>query len=258
MSAFAEFKEKIEKCEVVFGSTFSSVNNIYLPRAFKGAGVDYMLFDAEHGNFNPENAVDMLQMCRAHDLPTIMRVQDCEYHCISKCLDMGADGVLIPRTETLQQVELAIASVRFYPRGRKGAGGIGLLRPGESVDEFNDNRLLFLQIESPKGVSNLDSMLTTYGVEIAGVIIGPSDLSISSGTKLNTQSDEVIRQMREITAICRRHKKSVGTNLSADKIAFWIGEGMNILWCSSDIGFMTQAARETVKMVREIYGSKND
>ena len=69
-----------------------------------------MLFDCEHGIFNPEIANDMLMAARACDLPTIVRVQDCEYHCISKCLDMGADGVLIPRTETLEQVALAIGN----------------------------------------------------------------------------------------------------------------------------------------------------
>jgi len=250
MSALAAFKEKIAKTALVIGSTFSSINNIYLPRTFKGTGVDFMLFDAEHGNFNPENAVDMLQMCRASDLPTIMRVQDCEYHCISKCLDMGADAVLIPRTETLEQVARAISSMRFHPRGRKGAGGIGLLRPGEGVDEFNDNRLLFLQIESPKGVETLDAMLGTYGAEVAGVIVGPSDLSITSGMKLDTQSETVLRHMRTIIAVCRRHGKSVGTFLGPDQIPFWVAEGMNILWCSSDTGFMAQAARETVAMVR--------
>ncbi len=250
MPALEQFKEKLEKREIVFGSTFSSINNLYIPKTMKGCGVDYMLFDCEHGNFMPELAVDMLQMCRACDLPTICRVQDCEYHCISKCIDMGADGVLIPRTETLEQVRLAIDSIRFYPRGRKGAGGIGLLRPGEGVDEFNNNRLLFLQIESPLGIRNLDAMLTTYGDEVAGVIIGPCDLSIMSGVKMQLNSETTVREIHEIIAICQQHEKSIGMFLSSGQIKYWVGEGMNILWCGSDVGFMAQGVRATLEMVR--------
>ena len=35
----------------------------------------------------------------------------------------GCDGILVPRTETLEQVETAISSMRFHPIGKKGVGG---------------------------------------------------------------------------------------------------------------------------------------
>ena len=252
MPALENFKEKLEKREIVFGSTFSSVNNLYFPRLFQSLGTDFMLFDFEHGNFMPELAVDMLQMCRACDLPTICRVQDCEYHCISKCMDMGADGVLIPRTETLEQVKLAIESIRMYPRGRKGVGGIGLLRPGEGVDEFNNNRLLFIQTESPLGVKNLPEILRVYGDEIAGVIIGPCDLSVMSGVKLDTQSDTTKSQIREVIAICKQYNKSIGMFLSPGQMQEWVNEGMNLLWVSSDTGFMAQGVTDVLAKVQEL------
>jgi len=234
MPALEIFKEKLQKREVVFGSTFSSVNNIYLPKTFKGAGVDYMLFDAEHGNFNPENAVDMLQMCRAVDLPTIMRVQDCEYHCISKCIDQGCDGILLPRTETLEQVALAVASMRFFPIGRKGVGGRACLR-GETAEQFNQNRLIFIQIESPLGVESLDTILTRYGHEIAGIIIGPSDLSIMCGCPLQYDAEPVVACIRKTIAVSQTHGKSVGMFMGDMDIAkHWYKEGMNIFWTGSE------------------------
>lgn len=252
MPALENFKEKLEKREIVFGSTFSSVNNLYFPRLFQSLGTDFMLFDFEHGNFMPELAVDMLQMCRACDLPTICRVQDCEYHCISKCMDMGADGVLIPRTETLEQVKLAIESIRMYPRGRKGVGGIGLLRPGEGVDEFNNNRLLFIQTESPLGVKNLPEILRVYGDEIAGVIIGPCDLSVMSGVKLDTESETTKSQIREVIAVCQQYKKSIGMFLSPGQMKEWVDAGMNLLWVGSDTGFMAQGVMDTLEKVQTL------
>lgn len=252
MPALENFKAALSERKVVFGSTFSSIDNLYLPKLFKGAGVDFMLFDCEHGNFMPELAVHMLQQCRACDLPTIVRVQDCEYHCISKCMDMGADGVLIPRTETLEQVETAVRSMRFFPRGRKGAGGIGLLRPGEGVEEFNNNRLLFLQIESPLGVQTLPEMLDRFGDEVAGIIIGPCDMAITSGQGLNTKAPVVIDEIHQVIDICHRYEKSIGMFVSPSECAYWVGEGMNILWCGSDTGFMAAGVSATLKEVRAL------
>ncbi|MEA4824574.1 MAG: aldolase/citrate lyase family protein [Clostridiaceae bacterium] len=247
MPALEDLKGKLERCEVVIGSTFMFINNLYTPKTLKAAGLDFMLFDCEHGNFMPELAVDMLQMCRACDLPTIVRVQDCEYHCISKCIDVGADGVLIPRTETLEQVKLAIDSIRFAPKGRKGAGGLGLLRPGEDAEAFNRNRLLTIQIESPKGVQNLDAMLSTYGEEIAGILIGPCDLSIMSGTPLDTSSDIVQSQIRQVVDTAQKYRKSVGIFMGKQEIRKNLEMGMNFLWCESDMSLMAIGAREIVR-----------
>ncbi len=252
MPALENFKEKLKKRELVFGSTFGTVNNLYFPRLFQSLGTDFMLFDFEHGNFMPETAVDMLQMCRACDLPTICRVQDCEYHCISKCIDMGADSVLIPRTETLAQVKLAIDSIRIYPQGRKGVGGIGMLRSGESIDEFNDNRLLFIQTESPLGVKNLPEILQVYGSEIAGVIIGPSDLSVMSGVQLNIHSEITKSQIRQIITVCQQYKKSVGMFMMPEQMQEWADAGMNMLWVSSDTGFMAQGLTDTLEKVKAL------
>ena len=257
MSKLDGLKAKLESGEVVFGSTFSDVNNPYLPRIFCSAGVDFMLFDGEHGSFMPELALDMLQQCRACGLPSIMRVQDCEYHCISKCLDMGADGILIPRTETEEQVKLAIESMRFYPRGRKGAGGMGLLRPGENCDDFNNNRLLFLQTESPCGIRNLPTLLEKYGDEVAGVIIGPSDLGIMSGEGLlAAESQKVQEEIKEVIAICKAKKKAVGMFLLVPQMRKWIEAGMNIVWCETDTMLLRRGVMAAMDEIKDLRTAK--
>lgn len=70
--------------------------------------LDYVLFDAEHGLFDTQNVVELLQVCRLMGLPAFVRAQDAEYHLIAKAIDMGADGVMIPRTESLEQLKTVI------------------------------------------------------------------------------------------------------------------------------------------------------
>lgn len=243
-------KEKLEKKEKIFSSVLCNIGFTGLPAVYKAAGLDMLIMDLEHGGFFPENICEFTLYCNRAELPVIVRVQDCEYHCISKPLDMGADGVLIPRTETMEQVETAISSMRFYPYGKKGVGGRGLLRPGEPVYDFNKNRLLFLQIESKLGTDTLDEILTKHGDQVAGIIIGPCDMAVSMGCGLDIDAPEMIENIEKTIAICKKHGKSIGMYMDDVETAErWHNKGMNIFWLSSEVGFMSmglQSAKNAI------------
>ena len=250
MSAIQELKNKLNNGSKIFSTMLCHVGYTGLPAVYKASGLDMLVMDLEHGSFCPENIGDFVQMCNREDLPVITRVQDCEYHCISKPLDMGADGVLIPRTETMEQVETAISSMRFYPYGKKGVGGRGLLRKGEEVYDFNKNRLLFLQIESELGTATLDEMLTKHGDQIAGIIIGPCDMAVSMGCGLDVNAAPVVENIRKTIAICKKHNKSIGIFMDDDVVAErWYREGMNIFWVGVET---TLLAAELVRTQKRI------
>ncbi|MBQ4543214.1 MAG: hypothetical protein IJA19_03480 [Clostridia bacterium] len=251
MSGMDILKEKLAAREKLSSTMLCHIGSTILPGMYKKNGLDFLVMDLEHGSFYPENIGDFVQMCHQVDLPVITRVQDCEYHCISKPLDMGADGVLIPRTETMEQVETAISSMRFYPLGHKGVGGRGLLRPGEDIYDFNKNRLLFLQIESEQGVSLLDEILTKYGDQVAGLIIGPCDMAVSMGCGLDLTCDRMMEQIRKTISICQKHNKSIGMFMDDETVLKkWYDEGMNIFWIGTEITMLQQTVKlacDTVK-----------
>lgn len=243
-------KEKLANREKLYSTMLCHIGFTGLPALYKNNGLDFIIMDLEHGSFYPENIGDFTQMCHMNELPVIVRVQDCEYHCISKPLDMGADGVLIPRTESFEQVETAISSMRFYPYGKKGVGGRALLRPGEEIYDFNKNRLLFLQIESTKGVNLLDEMLERYGEQVAGIIIGPCDMAVSMGCGLDVNADPMINNITKTIAICKKHGKSCGIFMDDDNVAErWHKEGMNIYWVGTEL---TMLGAEIARIKRRI------
>ena len=236
MRAIETLKQKLENREKLFSSMLCHIGFTGLPAIYKASGMDFLVMDLEHGSFYPENIGDFTQMCHVVDLPVIVRVQDCEYHCISKPIDMGADGVLIPRTESMEQVETAISSLRFYPYGKKGVGGRALLRKGEDIYDINKNRLLFLQIESRQGVDLLDEMLERYGEHVAGIIIGPCDMAVSLGCGLDINAPEMIACITKTIRTCQKHKKSIGMFMDDDTVAKrWHDEGMNIYWIGTEL-----------------------
>ena len=81
----------------------------------KNEVLDFLIFDLEHGRFGFETTENMIRYGNMIGIPAIVRVADTEYFFMSKVLDFGADGILVPRVETVEQAKKAIDSIRFPP-----------------------------------------------------------------------------------------------------------------------------------------------
>lgn len=249
MKSLIKLKEKLKARERVFMPVLSP-RGTFAAGAFARAGVDCMLIDTEHSPVGMETLFETLTACRKTGLPSIVRVPYAAYPYISKTLDAGADGIMVPRVETLEQVKTAVSSSKFPPVGIKGCGGPGIFYPGETTAQFNNNRVLFLQIESPAGIDTLPEMLSLFSEHIDGVVIGPTDLSISLGIPMKFDDPLLHSEIRRLIRICREHEKSCGMWLcDLTTAGFWAREGMNILWTSGDSEFAAVGAAELVRRV---------
>ena len=101
MNKYDRLAQKFANREKIIGTTVSLLNSPLLVEYMNRADLDFILFDAEHGVFDTQNVVSCLQVCRLMGLPAFLRAQDSEYHLMAKAIDMGADGIMLPRTETL-------------------------------------------------------------------------------------------------------------------------------------------------------------
>ena len=253
MNRYEALKAKFEKREKIFGTTMIMLDEPLLIEKMICPELDFVLMDAEHGRFDTQNVIPMLHTCRMLGIPSFMRVQDSGYHLVAKAIDMGADGVMIPRVETLEQMKTVVDAVRFGPIGRKGAGGYAQMRPGESFEAFQKGRFVQIQIESRKGIDNLPALLDAYGEHIDAVIIGPNDLSVMLGTPFDTKSPVMEAAVQEVFNISKRYGKSCGIfcNDAADA-AHYRNMGCNVLWTASDLQFYCRGFAETVKELNEL------
>ena len=98
---------KLRARERVFGYTVY-MPDTYVLAEYMPAGVDYILFDCEHGPADIDYYSPFYRGCRRLGIPTITRVPDATYVHISHALDVGSDGIMLPRVETLAQVKTAV------------------------------------------------------------------------------------------------------------------------------------------------------
>ena len=253
MNKYIRLAEKFKNREKIIGTTMIIFKNPIILEAMNRENLDYVLFDMEHGVFDTQNVVELLQVCRLMGLPAFVRAQDCEYHLIAKAIDMGADGVMIPRTESLEQLRTAVDALLFYPDGRKGSGGHGQFRLGEKYEDFGKTRFLMPQIESPKGIEMLPKMLEEYGEFISAIMIGPYDLSIMVGTPKDIGSPQMMNAIQKIFYICNTYEKSCGIYCDNEVLAQKYRDmGCNVLWTGSDKDFYMRGYKEEMDVLAKI------
>lgn len=254
MDKYQLLKSKFDNMEKIVGSTMTIMrNSLILEKMAAREDLDYILFDTEHGVFDAQNLVPLLQTMRLLKTPALVRVQDAEYHLVAKLIDMGADGIMIPRTETLEQLRTAIDGLLFAPYGKKGMGGCGQFRAGEKFADFKNTRFLLPQIESPEGIKNLPSMLETYGEYISAIIIGPYDMSVMVGTPANIASEEMNKAIQEVFDICKKYKKSCGIFCDNEVLAKkYRAMGANVLWMAVDRDYYMRGFNEMIDGVKDL------
>ncbi len=250
MNKYIRLAEKLKNREKVIGTTMILLKNPIVLEQMNREELDFVLFDAEHGVFDTQNVVPLLQVCRLMGLPAFLRAQDSEYHLIAKAIDMGADGIMLPRTESLEQLRTAVDALLFYPEGRKGCGGHGQFRPGEAYEDFGRTRFLLPQIESPKGIELLPEMLEKYGSYISAVMIGPYDLSVMVGTPKDIKSSVMIESIQKIFDISNAYGKSCGIFCDDEILAQKYRDmGCNVLWTGSDKDFYMKGYNEEMDVL---------
>jgi 4-hydroxy-2-oxoheptanedioate aldolase len=149
-----------------------------------GAGFDWLVIDGEHAPNDVRSTLIQLQAVAPYATQAIVRPVHGDANLLKQYCDIGVQTFLIPMVETAEQAARMVAAVRYPPAGVRGVG-TGLARAarwnrvGDYFTTADQQMCVLVQIETERGLSELDAIATTDGVD--GVFIGPSDLAASMG-----------------------------------------------------------------------------
>jgi 4-hydroxy-2-oxoheptanedioate aldolase len=198
--------------ERLFG-TWCEIPSPVSVHALSQAGLDFVLIDLEHGAINLETAQNMVFAAHAGGCATIVRVSEHNIGDILPVLDTGADGLMIPHVESVQDVDALVSQTKFYPIGNRGfnpfTSGCGY----QSVDlayleDYNKRLVLSVILENEAGIENVDAIAEHEQVDI--VYLGQYDLSIAMGIPGQLDDARLLEKMTHALAAIRRHGKVAG------------------------------------------------
>lgn len=216
----------------------------------KDVGVDFLFYDCEHGSLAYEKIHDMMVLGNASGIPSIVRVPQLSRADVSKILDYGAQGVMVPMIETREDAEKLAAWSKYPPIGRRSYSGGANTHYAPSgnhernMQQINERTLTIAQIETVAGVEHADEILSVEGIDAA--IIGPCDLGISMGNPDNVMDERELELIAQAAESCRCHKKAFGI-IGSMRLIEYFKEDINIMVTGIDTNILRNGMAHIVE-----------
>ena len=249
-------KQALKEGRAVLGTMITEFRTPEIARMMAAAGFDFIFIDTEHSAYTTETVTDIIRAGKAVDLVCLVRVPDAEYHLMARTLDIGAQGLMIPRVESVETVERIIQATKYPPWGERGFGARAIITDYERMETddlmewLNENTMVVLQIERKRAIEDIDQLVSVKGVD--AVLIGPNDLSISLGVPGQQDHPLMVEAIQEVVDACQRHNVASGIHVRDMKtLLFWKERGMRMLTYSTDATMLLTTATEAVKELRK-------
>jgi 4-hydroxy-2-oxoheptanedioate aldolase len=255
-------KQKLRSGQPSFG-TWLTLGDLYATRVLARMGWDWLTLDIEHSAIDWSQATTIFAAVADAGCVPLARVPEGSHHYIKRVLDAGAWGIVVPMVDTVEQAKIAIAAAKYPPIGNRSVGG-GMhsmnfaAAAGEYYEGANDNILVVLQTESPRGVENAEAIYGLPGCD--AIFIGPNDLRFQM-----RQPDGTFPTAAEHEAMVQRvvqAGKKVGTPtgihaMDPDAALERARQGMQFIAVGSDLRMMTQKGQEIIRRIRPDLADKD-
>jgi 4-hydroxy-2-oxoheptanedioate aldolase len=214
----------------------------FVAEVFAGQSLDFFMIDTEHSPISMFQLQTQLIGLRTASANVLVRIPENNPVAIMQVLDLGADGVVVPHVESLEECAAAVAAALYPPVGSRGIGPRRAGRLQDRASYFqtaNARTAVFIMLESGLGIENIDGILRVDG--LTGVIVGEADLAASLGHLGDPEHPDVVEAIDTIVDRCIAHDVPFGTYApSPGKADELLSRGARIVTVGSDLLFLEQ------------------
>ncbi len=254
-------KRALKRGEVVIGTMVSELRGPGLMTMLDTAGFDFVLIDMEHSTYSLETVGDMITAAKSTNLHTVVRTPGLSRLALQQPLDAGADGILVPQVDTVDEVRQIVAWTKYHPLGergmamRRGHSNFAPVKAAEYTQHANEETLVVVQIESKQAIEDIDNMVSVPGVDAA--FIGPADLSQSYGMPGRSEDPVIMEGLMKFIAACNKHGVAPGIHVyNMEKAKWWIDQGMRFIAFGNDISMIVDTGRAHTAELKEYLASR--
>jgi 2-keto-3-deoxy-L-rhamnonate aldolase RhmA len=225
------------------------------------AGFDFVVIDLEHSTISLESAYQLIGTALLTGVSPLVRVPGLDPGLIQRVLDAGAEGIMVPHVDTVEQARAAVSAVRFPPLGQRGVGstsraGAWGARPLADYLRYGQEEVVLIaQIESSLAVRNAGSIAALDGVD--ALLVGAADLSVSQG--LAATDPAVVELIAEAVRQSQAAGTPVGNAGGADvaSVRAAVDTGFSFTMMSNDASLFGAAAKSAVTAARSLEKGRN-
>ena len=211
-----------------------------------GAGLDWLLIDAEHSPNGLESVLAQLQAVRGYPVQAMVRPPVNDTVLIKQYLDLGVQNLLVPMVNSAAEAEAAVAATRYPPQGVRGVGS-ALARAArwnrvpDYLARANETISVTVQIESAAAVEAVEDILKVDGVD--AVFVGPSDLAASMGLLGQQEHPEVRAAVERCLSAAKAAGKPAGVNaFNPDTARHYLDHGADFILVGADVALLARGS----------------
>lgn len=220
--------------------------------ALSMTGLDWLMIDLEHAAID---AHGFQSLCRAAGgrCSVIARVPKNDSIWISRVLDSGADGIIVPQVNSALEAEFVVQHAKYSPIGKRGIGlgrahGYGA-QFKEYIDTANDRVMVAVQIEHIDAVNSVDAITSVPGID--AVFVGPYDLSDSLQLRGEINHPRVAEAIAKTKRVCDEKGLPTGIFCSNAEVAKQrVTEGFRLLAVGTDLTHLREKIQETLTFLK--------
>ena len=158
-------KEKLQRGEVV--TTISGLQDSDVIDFLGPLGFDAAWIECEHGPVDWDALGDMTRACDLWGLTSITRVNANDAGLITRTLDRGSMGIVIPHVSSRESAEQAALSAKYAPIGYRGMfGGRQSFGVADYFHTANDQTMVIVLLEEAEALENIDEILKVDNIDV--------------------------------------------------------------------------------------------
>lgn len=241
------------------GPLFGAAAYLYNPAFLEMAalmGYKVAWIEMEHTFLTFAEAADLCRIASGFGMLTMIRIPDTRRETVLKAAECGPDIIDLPMANTPETLAELVRNAKFPPAGERGFFSVsravkyGL--DGNVTDlqqDLNRELCLMAQIETKQAVDRIEELSSVPGID--SIFLGPADLSASLGVPGQTGHASVFEAAAHTIRVAKAHGKQVAAGVSVKDIPFWIGQGIDLLFCTNDLAAMKSGAQAAIDAARD-------
>ncbi|MEP9371385.1 HpcH/HpaI aldolase/citrate lyase family protein [Mesorhizobium sp. KR1-2] len=179
-------------------------------------GFDAVTLDMQHGGHHEDSILRSIVPVMRADRHPVVRIPVGRFEMASRALDFGAEAVIAPMVNSVDEARRFAAAMKYPPVGERSWGPsfaaprAGSKDPVAWLRESNAATVSFAMIETRAALDALDGILETPGID--GIFVGPADFSIAwtEGATVDGKLEDMMETVARIAGRAKAAGKHAG------------------------------------------------
>ena len=235
-------------------TVWSSIPESGLIEQFARGPFDAVTLDMQHGGHHVDSVLRGVVPVVEAGKSAVVRIPLGDFGMASRALDFGADAVIAPMINSIEDAIAFRDAVKYPPLGRRSWGVSralqvrGLSGGTDYLKSVNAKTIAFAMIETREAFAVAEEIAALDGID--GLFVGPSDFSIawSGGAVVDPELGDMREAVARIAEIAREAGKHAGAfAANPAKVPEFVAMGYRFVSVAMDFAIIAEGQKAVLE-----------